>query len=136
MRPFLASSVASNSAKSYPQQKLLRELTVLLGGTVAAVAAVAWLARSLTAHILSKDLEHYKVALQAQNELELEKLRAELARQTLEHEIRFRRVDDKVAEVLADVYRHLFRLYESVSKYVKVVEWSSEPSKEEKLKKR
>ena len=113
---------------------VVKELVTILGGTVAAVAAVAWLARSLATHLLSKDLERHKAALQAQSVLELEKLRAELTRRTLEHEVRFRRVDEKVAEVLAELYRRLLRLYEAVSKYVKIVELSSEPSKEEKLK--
>ncbi len=113
---------------------VVKQLLTILGGSVAAMAAVAWLIRSLIAHLLSKDIERHKAALQAQSVLELEKLRAELTKQTLEHEVRFRRVDDKVAEVLAKVYRRLFRLYEGVSKYVKIVESSSEPSKEEKLK--
>ena len=44
-----------------------------------------------------------------------------------------RSVDQKVAEVLNETYRRLFRLYESVSSYVKIIEWSHEASKEEKL---
>ena len=93
---------------------VVKELVTILGGTVAAVAAVAWLARSLATHLLSKDLERHKAALQAQSVLELEKLRAELTRRTLEHEVRFRRVDEKdELRFLAELYRRLLRLYES-----------------------
>jgi len=111
----------------------LKELGTILGGTAIAVAALAWLAKSLLTHYLSKDIEKHKATLTAQNALESERLRAELTKQALEHEVRFRRVDEKVAEHLDHVYRHLFRFYESVCSYVRDVEWSCEPSKEEKL---
>lgn len=112
----------------------LRELGTILGGTAIAVAALAWLLKSLLVHFLSKDIEMHKATLTAQNALEIERLRGELTKQALEHEVRFRRVDEKVAEHLDQIYRHLFRLYESVCSYVRDLEWSSEPPKEEKLK--
>ena len=112
----------------------MEQVLAVFGSGAIVVIAVAWVARSLASHVLSKDIERHKAALQAQSVLELEKLRAELTTRTLEHEVRFRRVDDKVAEVMARVYRRFFRLYEGVSKYVKIVESSSEPSKEDKLK--
>jgi hypothetical protein len=112
---------------------IAKELVTVLGGTAIAVAALAWLSQSLMTQFLSKDIERHKNNLAAQSALELEKLRAEFARQALEHEVRFRRVDDKVAEHLAEVYQRLFRLFEKVSSLVRILEWSNEPSKEEKL---
>ncbi len=117
--------------------EMIKEIGVILGSSavgMAAVVAVAFLARSLTIHFLSKDIEGYKANLQAQNEIELEKLKAELTKQTLEHEIRFRRTDEKVAKILTGVYRRLKPLHDSVAKYVSILEWSNEPSKQEKLK--
>lgn len=38
-----------------------------------------------------------------------------------------------MAKVLNETYQRLFRLYESVSSYVKIIEWSHEASKETKL---
>ena len=113
---------------------VLKGLVTILGGTAIAVAALAWLAQSIVTHFLSKDIEKHKDHLASQSALELEKLRAEFARQALEHEVRFRRVDEKVAAHLAEVYQRLFRLYENVSSLVKFLEWSNEPSKEEKFK--
>ncbi len=113
---------------------VLKELATILGGTAMAVAALAWLAKSLVTHFLSKDFEKHRDNLAAQSALQLEQLRSEFARQALEHEVRLRRVDEKVAEHLAEIYQRLFRLYEAVSSLVRIVEWSDEPSKEEKLK--
>lgn len=40
------------------------------------------------------------------------KIEAQLARESVEHEVRFRRIDQDVADVLSDVYDKLFMLYE------------------------
>lgn len=113
--------------------EMLKELLTILGGTTIAVAALAWLTRSVVTHWLSNDIERHKAQLYAQNAMEIERLRAEFSRQTLEHEIRFRRTDEKVAERLDEIYRRLFGLYENVSSYIKVMEWSHEAPKDEKL---
>ncbi|MCC6127560.1 MAG: hypothetical protein IT426_21595 [Pirellulales bacterium] len=64
---------------------------------------------------------------------EFDNMQVIVGNQLLEQEDRSRRVDEKVAEVLDETYRRLFRVYESVSSYVKVLEWSHELPKEEKL---
>ena len=100
----------------------MEQIFTIFGSGAIVIIAVAWVVRSLVSHVLSRDIERHKAALQAQSVLELEKLRADLTKRTLEHEVRFRRVDEKLSEVLAEVYRRLFRLYESVSHYVKIIE--------------
>jgi len=55
-------------------------------------AALAWLARALVTHFLSKDVERFKSQLQ-------------LA--TLEHQIRFSRLHEKQAAVVAEIYEKL-----------------------------
>lgn len=113
--------------------QLLKELSIIIGGTTAAVFAIAWLAKSLTAHLLSKDITSHKAALDAQYRLEIERLKAELTKKTLEHEIKYRRVDEKVAEVLEEVYRLLIQFYGSVQDYVSFFELSEGPTKSEIL---
>jgi hypothetical protein len=51
----------------------------------------------------------------------------------LEHEVTFRRLDEKVTEHLIVIYQKLFSLYEKANSFVKIVERSDEPGKEEKL---
>lgn len=113
---------------------ILEQMLTLLGGTVAAIAALAWLVKSLMTHLLDKDVEQHKALLRAKTDAELEKLRAVLERESLEHEVKFRRLDEQVAEHLGEIYAKLFKLYESASKYVAIMEHSGEPSKEEKFK--
>jgi len=96
-----------------------QEIITTLGGSAILVAAVAWLTRSVVLHVLNKDIETYK---------------ARLRREMLEHEVRFRRVDEKVADHLSELYERLFKLYRAVNSYVQIIEWSHEPTKEEKRK--
>ncbi len=112
---------------------IVQQMVTLVGGTTAAIAVIAWLTKSLLGQFLKKDVEQHKALLRAQTDAELEKLRAVLERESLEHEIKFRRIDDRVAEHLGEIYARLFRLYESASKYVAILEHSGEPSKEEKF---
>lgn len=113
--------------------EVLKEFAVILGGTAAGVSAIAYLAKSLMSHLLSKDLEQHKLQLDAQTKQELERFRAEMVKQNLEHEVKYRRVDEKVSEHLAEIYSRLFTFYESVLKYVTFFEFGDEPTKEEKL---
>ena len=109
------------------------EILKILGGAAILVAVVGWLTRSLILHLLSKDVEKFKQQLSAANALELEKLRSDLAKQTIEHEIKFRRIDEKIANHLAEIYQRQLAVYEGVSNYVKFIEMGDEPSKDEKL---
>lgn len=92
---------------------ILEQMITLLGGTTVAIAALAWLAKSLMGHLLEKDVEQHKDFLRAQTDAELEKLRAVLERESLEHEVKFRRIDDRVAEHLGQIYARLGALSET-----------------------
>ena len=58
--------------------------------------------------------------MNAQAKLETEKLRAELTQRALEHEVKFRRVDEQVAERLSGVYQLLLASFQSVASYVAI----------------
>ena len=111
----------------------LEQLGVILGGTTVGVAAIAYLAKSLMNHLLSKDLEQHKVQLDEQTKLKLDRLRADITQQNLEHDVKYRRIDEKVSEHLAEIFAKLTVFYECVTSYVSITESGSEPSKKEKL---
>jgi len=112
---------------------VMKELLTVVGGAGIVVAGLAWLTRALLTHWMDKDLEGHKTALRAQSDIAIEQLRSELRQQSLEHEVKFRRTDEKIAEVLDQVYRRLVDFYDCLVKYLKIVEYSGEPSKEAKL---
>ena len=112
---------------------LVKELVEVLGVAGILVAALAWLTRKLLTHWMDKDVEKHRAALQSQNAAAIEQLRSELRRQTLEHEVKYRRNDDRIADRLEQVYGRLLHFYEGIVSYVKVLESSDEPPKKAKL---
>src|SRR5690349_9505757 len=110
--------------------QVLTGIAAAFGGTVALVAAAAWLTRTIVSQFLARDIEKFKHQLG----LEAQEFRVELERQSVEHGVRFRRIDEKVADALSEMYERLHRLHSAVASLVSPVEFSGELSKEEKLK--
>jgi hypothetical protein len=76
----------------------------VFGGSIAFFSAAAWLAKSLVSHFLKKDVETYKAQLQFDQSLMMEKFRADLEKVSLEHQVKFSKLHEKRAEVIAELY--------------------------------
>jgi hypothetical protein len=113
--------------------EVAKELLVILGGTGIAVAALAYVVKMLLTHWMDKSMESFKLRLAAEHDTQLDKLRNSLVQQAFEHEVRFRRNDEAIALHLNEVYNRILTLYESVCNYVKILEWSTDPPKEDRL---
>ncbi len=98
------------------------------------IAAIAWLIQKIVIHWLDKDVEKFRNKLQCSHDVEIEKFRNDLNIRSIEHEIRFRSIHEKQAEILAETYSHLHEVHSAVTSYVKELELGSEPSKDEKAK--
>jgi hypothetical protein len=112
----------------------MTELLTQLGAFGLVVAAVAWLVKKLVAHWLDRDVEAYKARLTSEQALQVERLRAALAREAAEHEIRFRSLQEKQAEVVAETYARLQKLYAATARYTSIFGTTADPSHEEMLK--
>lgn len=112
--------------------EVVTELGKILGGAGILVAALTYLAKKLLTQWMDKDVEKHKATLQAQNAIGVEKLRSDLRQQSLEHEVKYRRNDEKVADHLHGTYKRLLCFYECICSYVKIIE-SDEAPKNEKL---
>ncbi len=77
----------------------------VFGGSVAFFGAAAWLTRSLIRHLLSKDLEKFRLDLTTQHDIALERAKSDLQRLFREHEIRFSHLHEKRAEIIAQLYQ-------------------------------
>src|SRR5437868_7188758 len=78
---------------------------------------LTFLIQTLAKHFLSKDVETFKANLKAVS---------------LEHEIKFRRLDAKFDEHLVEICRLLFRLYDRVSVYIADIGFAGAPFSKEK----
>ncbi|UZT79826.1 hypothetical protein OF113_07170 [Ectopseudomonas chengduensis] len=77
-------------------------------------------------------LETHKAQLKAQADVEAERLRAQLSITATEHQIKFSRLHEKRAEVIADLYAVLVQAHWDAGSFVSPVEIGGEPSKVEK----
>ena len=87
------------------------EMIKYVGGTTLAIGAVAWLIRTLTVHLLDKDVSLYKNNLQRFRELELEQ---------------FTLFNQKRADVIAELYSHLLDFYFAAEAYL---DWKTKAPK-------
>ena len=107
-------------------------IVLALGGNVALLAVLGWLSKSLVSQLLAKDIEGFKATLKAESESATQKLRHELEKSSMEHEVKFSKLHEKRAEVIAELYSLLVQAYLDISSFVSPMEWAGEPNKQEK----
>ena len=91
----------------------MEEIMKILGGATIMVASVSYLFKSLTAHLLSKDIETFKQKL-------------------IEDQKKFGSLHEKRAKVIEDLYSKLIDFIGAAESFSSLAEWQGEPSKEEK----
>lgn len=109
-----------------------QSILLAFGGNAALLLVLAWLARSFGSQLLAKDLEKFKADLAAASTATTERLKHELQLTALEHQVRFSKLHERRAEVVADLYGLLVEAQWASQSFVSVAEWAGEPSKQEK----
>jgi hypothetical protein len=77
---------------------------VTFGGNAALLGVGAWLAKALISNQLSKDADAFRINLQAQTNVEIERLRSLLQIAATEHQVRFTKLHEERGEVIAKLY--------------------------------
>lgn len=106
-----------------------------IGGGSVVIITVAWLIKALINNILSKDVEAYKTKLKAEYDFKIEEFRTELHKTAYEHEIRFSRLHDKRAKIIADFYGLLDEAVGTVERFVHPVELVGDIDRKQKYEK-
>ena len=83
---------------------ILETILLAFGGPLALIAVLGWLAKSFVTSLLDKDLEKFRMNLQAQHDSSIEKIRHELNLLAAQHQIRFAKLHAIRAEVIAELY--------------------------------
>lgn len=81
---------------------------------------------------IDKDLEVYKSKLSADSALSVEQLKSSLQIAATERQIRFVRLHEERARVIAEVYQRILALLDASEQYVHIFESSNGPSKMER----
>lgn len=82
---------------------------VTFGGNAVLLGAGAWLAKALISNQLSKDAEAFRIKLQAQTNVEIERLKASFQIAATEHEVRFSKLHEKRGIVIEKLYQLLLQ---------------------------
>jgi|SRR5215469_9724447 len=85
----------------------LQDILIALGGQAAFLGAVAWLGKSLISHRLAQEAEEFKAKLRADADIEIERLKSSLQILAAERQVRFAKLHEKRAEVIAQLYAML-----------------------------
>src|SRR5258708_7047420 len=84
----------------------------------ALIAALAFLARSVVLHWLSKDLEGHKTRLSGETQLAVEVFKGELSRQALEHQVRFEALHANQVAAIEALYVKLVETRDTLEAFV------------------
>jgi hypothetical protein len=113
----------------------LQEILVAFGGNAALLVVLGFLARSLIQTLLTKDIKKFEADLQATATSQLERLRADLKAQgdvsieqlksrlqqaTIEHQVRFTKLHETRAEVIAEMYERIIDAEQEGMQFVTV----------------
>jgi hypothetical protein len=110
------------------------------GSSAITVGVLGWLTRSwiserLKAAIQSEydmKLEIHKADLKARSDVEIERLKAELSIRATEHQVKFQVLQERRAEILAELYDKLLVYLDATESFVHPLSMSGEPDKSEK----
>lgn len=94
--------------------ELWQSLLVAFGGNAALLLVLGFLGRSLMSSVLAKDIEKFK---------------AELHVAAVEHQIRFTKLHEKRAEVLAELYKLLVAATWQATNFASPIQWEGDTDK-------
>lgn len=109
-------------------------IVLAITGNTLLLAVLGWLARTLVQNLLTKDLAEHRVRLEAENQRSAQSFGHELSMVAREHEIRFGKLHERRAEVIAKLYELLSATSEKGGIYASPFGYPSDPPKSEQFK--
>ena len=108
--------------------------TILLafGGNAALLAILGVIGKSLLEKLIVRDTKQFESELKAKSDAAIEHLKNELQLKTIEHQIRFSRLHEKRADVIAELYGLFVEALWEAESFLSPMEWNGEPNKKEK----
>jgi hypothetical protein len=125
--------------------EVVKNVLASLGGATLLALGVAWFFRTGISHWLSRNIEKHKTdpRLTSENEIERHKaerkdasehelrdVRSRVKREQLEHEVGFRKVYEKEADIVERTFSLLNKSYQDMAKYLSPVDYAEQPDKQ------
>jgi hypothetical protein len=100
-------------------EDVIKTTLATVGGSIALLGAAAWLIRAAISHALVLQTETFKMKLKSDADMEIEKLRSALQMTAVEHHVRFSKLHEKRAEVIAELYQRMVQMLEDAELFVR-----------------
>lgn len=107
-------------------------ILLALGGNAALLAVLGVLGKSFLDKLIVRDTKQFESDLKAKSDATIEHLKNELQLRTIEHQVRFSRLHEKRAEVIAELYGYLVEALWEAESFLSPMDWAGEPTKKEK----
>lgn len=107
-------------------------ILIAFGGNAALLAVLGVIGKSLLDKLIVRDTKQFETDLKAKSDAAIEHLKNELQLKTIEHQIRFSRLHEKRAEVIAELNGFFVEALWEAESFLSPIEWSGEPTKQEK----
>lgn len=110
------------------------EVLPTIGITGLIIGAITWLIRSIINQILSQDIEKFKTNLQSDSQQELLRLQSSLQLVQFEHQVRFSKLHERQAEIIAEIYSRLVELHRAAKNFVELSIFTDNDKNKERIK--
>ena len=98
------------------------------------LAVLGLLGKSLLEKLIVRDSKRFEIELKATADAKLEEFRNQLQLRVVEHQVRFSRLHEKRAEVIAKLYELMVLAFWEAESFVSPVQWADEPDEKSKHK--
>jgi|SRR3954454_497905 hypothetical protein len=112
-----------------------REVIAVFGGQAVLLGAVAWLVKSLISEWLKRDTQDFKTKLELSSGMEIEKLKSSLQIVAVEHQVRFTKLHERRAEIIADLYERMVNVFWDSQQFVFGKGFAQQPEQGEEYSK-
>ena len=100
---------------------------IAIVGNALVLAVLGVLAKSLLDKLIARDSKQFETELKATADATIERLRSELQQRTIEHQVRFSKLHEKRAEVVAELYSLLVQALWDSESFLSPMQWAGDP---------
>jgi hypothetical protein len=116
-------------------QDVITTVGVITGGGSVLLGAAAWLIKTVLNHKLTRDADAFRTQLKSDADMEIERLKNSLQMVAVEHQVRFSKLHETRAEVIAELYKRLVDAHRHGELFFTTREGNPTPSQEEEFEK-
>jgi hypothetical protein len=114
-------------------QDVITSFLTTVGGGAVCVGAAAWLIRTVITHQLARDTKLFETQLKANADAEIERLKNSLQMAALEHGVRFSKLHERRAEVIAELYKRFVVALQIAERFVLSGAHRDQPERQEEF---